>query len=90
VIIATVGGLTAVVCALIGLVQSDIKKVIAFSTCSQLGYMTLSCGLSLYDVGLFHLFTHAIFKALLFLSAGGIIHSMLDEQSLLKYGSLIS
>jgi len=89
VIIAIIGGLTAVVAALIGVVQSDIKKVIAFSTCSQLGYMTLSCGLSLYDISLFHLVTHATFKALLFLSAGSIIHSASDEQSLMRYGGFI-
>ena len=89
VVIAFVGGVTAVFSALVGMVQTDVKKVIAFSTCSQLGYMTLSCGLSLYDVGLFHLATHAVFKALLFLSAGSIIHAISDEQSLLRFGDLI-
>jgi NADH-ubiquinone oxidoreductase chain 5 len=89
ILIAIVGGLTAIVSALIGLVQTDIKKVIAFSTCSQLGYMVLSCGLSLYEVSLFHLVTHAIFKALLFLSAGSIIHSLSNEQNLLQFGNLI-
>jgi len=88
-VIAIVGGITAIVAALIGMVQTDIKKVIAFSTCSQLGYMVLACGLSLYDLGLYHLVTHAIFKALLFLSAGSIIHSLNNEQNLLRYGALI-
>jgi NADH:ubiquinone oxidoreductase subunit 5 (subunit L)/multisubunit Na+/H+ antiporter MnhA subunit len=90
IIITCIGGLTAILAAIIGVAQTDIKKIIAFSTCSQLGYMFLSCGLSLYDVSLFHLITHAVFKALLFLGAGSIIHSMNDEQNLLRYGSLIT
>ena len=75
-VIAVWGGVTALISGLIGAVQNDIKKIIAYSTCSQLGYMMLSCGLSTYNVGLFHLFNHAFFKALLFLSAGSIIHIM--------------
>jgi len=89
ILIALVGGITAVVSALIGLVQTDMKKVIAFSTCSQLGYMVLSVGISQYDVALFHVVTHAMFKALLFLCAGCVIHSMLEEQSLTRYGNLM-
>ena len=73
---------------LVGLVQNDIKKVIAYSTCSQLGYMIFACGLSNYHVALFHLANHAFFKALLFLSAGAIIHSLSNEQDMRKYGGL--
>ena len=69
--------------------QTDLKKVIAYSTCSQLGYMVYSCGLSNYNVSLFHLFNHAFFKALLFLSAGSIIHAMSDEQDMRKFGGLL-
>jgi proton-translocating NADH-quinone oxidoreductase chain L len=76
------GVLTIVVFSLIGLCQNDIKKIIAYSTCSQLGYMVLACGLSGYTLALFHLFNHAFFKALLFLSAGSIIHFMNNEQDL--------
>jgi NADH-quinone oxidoreductase subunit L len=76
------GVVTIVTFSLIGLFQNDIKKVIAYSTCSQLGYMILSCGLSSYNFALFHLFNHAFFKALLFLSAGSIIHFMNNEQDL--------
>lgn len=87
-IISLVGGLTAFISATIALVQHDIKKVIAYSTCSQLGYMFFSCGLSNYHAGLFHLFNHAFFKALLFLAAGSVIHSMCDEQDVRKLGGL--
>ena len=76
------GVLTIVVFSLVGLCQNDIKKIIAYSTCSQLGYMILACGLSGYTFALFHLFNHAFFKALLFLSAGSIIHFMNNEQDL--------
>jgi len=72
----------------IGSVQSDIKKIIAYSTCSQLGYIILACGLSIYTVGFFHLFNHAFFKALLFLSAGSIIHIISNEQDIRKMGGL--
>jgi len=83
------GGITAFVAATIGLFQNDIKKIIAYSTCSQLGYMTLSCGLNNYSGSLYHLMNHAFFKALLFLSAGAIIHSMLDQQDIRRMGMLV-
>lgn len=89
-IISIVGGLTAFFAATIGLVQNDIKRIIAYSTCSQLGYMVFSAGLSNYSTSLFHLFNHAFFKALLFLSAGVIIHAMLDEQDLRRLGGLVA
>jgi len=83
------GGLTALVASTIGLVQNDIKKIIAYSTCSQLGLMFLVCGLSFYQVALFHLVMHAFFKALLFLVAGAVIHQFSDEQDLRKFGNFI-
>lgn len=88
-VIAIIGALTAFFAASVGLVQNDIKKVIAYSTCSQLGYMVLACGLSNYSVSLFHLVNHGFFKALLFLSAGSVIHAMADEQDMRKLGGLI-
>ena len=87
-IIAFLGALTAFFAASIGLVQNDIKKIVAYSTCSQLGYMFCSCGLSNYTSGFFHLFNHGFFKALLFLGSGCVIHSILDEQDLRKMGGL--
>lgn len=87
-VVALIGGLTALISGSIGSVQNDIKKVIAYSTCSQLGYIVLACGLSLYDVGFFHLFNHAFFKALLFLSAGSVIHFLGGEQDIRKIGGL--
>lgn len=87
--IAIVGALTALFAATVGLVQNDIKKVIAYSTCSQLGYMVFACGISNYSVSIFHLVNHGFFKALLFLSAGCVIHGMADEQDMRKYGGLI-
>src|ERR1700733_14250357 len=87
-IITFIGATTAFFSATVGLVQNDIKKVIAYSTCSQLGYMIFACGLSMYHVGLFHLANHAFFKALLFLSAGAIIHSVSNEQDMRKFGAL--
>jgi NADH-quinone oxidoreductase subunit L len=84
------GGLTCFFSGIIGLFVYDIKKIIAYSTCSQLGYMFLTAGFSRYDVSFFHLFNHAFFKALLFLSAGSIIHSMKDEQDIRKMGGLIN
>jgi len=87
-ILIIIGSLTAFMAATIGLVQNDIKRVIAYSTCSQLGYMVFSCGVSSYSVSLFHLMNHAFFKALLFLSAGSIIHAMNDEQDMRKLGGL--
>ncbi len=87
-ILSLVGGLTAFFSSLIGLIQYDMKKVIAYSTCSQLGYMIFASGLSAYHVSLFHLTNHAIFKALLFLSAGSIIHSLGNEQDVRRMGGL--
>jgi len=87
-IVAFSGSITAFFAATIGLVQNDLKKVIAYSTCSQLGYMVFSCGLSNYSVGIFHLSNHAFFKALLFLGAGSVIHAVSDEQDLRKLGGL--
>ena len=86
--ITFIGATTAFFAATIGLVQNDIKKVIAYSTCSQLGYMMFACGLSNYHVSLFHLVNHAFFKALLFLSAGAIIHSLSNEQDMRRFGFL--
>lgn len=88
-IIAFIGIFTAFFASSIGLFQNDIKKIIAYSTCSQLGYMVFACGLSNYSLSLFHLTNHAFFKALLFLSAGAVIHGMLDEQDMRKYGGLV-
>jgi len=88
-VITVVGSLTAFMAATIGTVQNDIKKVIAYSTCSQLGYMIMACGLSNYAGSLFHLMNHAFFKALLFLSAGAVIHAMGDEQDMRKMGGLV-
>lgn len=85
-VISLVGALTAFAAATIALAQHDIKKVVAYSTCSQLGYMFFACGLSNYSAGLFHLFNHAFFKALLFLSAGALIHGAGDEQDMRRLG----
>ena len=87
-IVAFMGATTAFFAATIGLVQTDIKRVIAWSTCSQLGYMFLGCGVSAFNAGMFHLFTHAFFKALLFLSAGSVIHALGGEQDLFRMGAL--
>lgn len=87
-IITIVGGLTAFFAATTSLVQNDLKRVIAYSTCSQLGYIIFACGLSHYGVGVFHLANHAFFKALLFLGAGSVIHGLSDEQDLRKMGGL--
>lgn len=88
VVIIFIGVITAFFAATIGLVQNDLKKVIAFSTTSQLGYMIFVCGLSSYDASFFHLVNHAFFKALLFLSAGSVIHAMSGEQDMRKLGGL--
>ena len=82
------GSITAVFSGMVASFQFDIKKIIAYSTCSQLGYMFFSCGLSNYHVAFFHLFNHAFFKALLFLSAGTLIHTLFDEQDIRKMGNL--
>ena len=87
--ITIIGALTAFFASSVGLVQNDLKRVIAYSTCSQLGYMIFACGLSHYSVALFHLANHALFKALLFLSAGCVIHGLSDEQDLRKMGGLV-
>lgn len=86
--VAIVGSCTAFFAATTGLFQNDMKRVIAYSTCSQLGYMIFACGLSSYEVGLFHLSNHAFFKALLFLGAGSVIHAVGDEQDMRKLGGL--
>ena len=88
-IIAIVGGLTAFFAATTGLLQNDLKRVIAYSTCSQLGYMIFAAGLSCYSVSIFHLSNHAFFKALLFLGAGSVIHALSDEQDMRKMGGLV-
>jgi NADH-quinone oxidoreductase subunit L len=87
-VVTVVGAVTAFVTATIGLVQNDIKRVIAYSTCSQLGYMFFAAGLSAYGAAMFHLFTHAFFKALLFLGAGSVIHALGGEQDMRKMGRL--
>lgn len=84
-----IGASTSFLAATIGLFQNDLKKVIAYSTCSQLGYMVFACGLSGYSVGIFHLANHAFFKALLFLTAGCIIHALSDEQDMRRMGGLL-
>ena len=86
--IAIIGMITAVFAASIALVQNDIKKIIAYSTCSQLGYMFFAAGIGAYHVAIFHLFTHAFFKALLFLGAGSVIHAFNDEQDIRKMGGV--
>jgi len=83
-----IGAITAFFAATVGLVQNDIKRVIAYSTCSQLGYMFVALGAGAYSVGIFHLFTHAFFKALLFLGAGAVIHAMHHEQDMRNMGGL--
>ncbi len=88
--VAVVGGLTALFAATIGLVQNDIKRVLAYSTVSQLGYMFLACGIGAYTAAIFHLMTHAFFKALLFLAAGSVIHAVSGEQDIRKMGGLKS
>jgi len=87
-VVTIVGASTAFFAATVGLVQNDIKRVIAYSTCSQLGYMFFALGVGAYSAGVFHLFTHAFFKALLFLGAGSVIHAMHDEQDMRNMGGL--
>ncbi len=86
--IAIIGGITALFAATVGMMQNDIKRVIAYSTCSQLGYMFFAAGVGAYQGAMFHLFTHAFFKALLFLGAGSVIHGMHHEQDMRKMGGL--
>ena len=87
-IITIVGAFTAIFAATVGMTQFDIKRVIAYSTCSQLGYMFFAAGVSAYPAAMFHLTTHAFFKALLFLGAGSVIHAPSDEQDLRKMGGI--
>ncbi|MBA4348552.1 MAG: NADH-quinone oxidoreductase subunit L [Thermodesulfovibrio sp.] len=87
-VVAITGALTALFAATIALVQNDIKRIIAYSTCSQLGYMFLACGVGAYGAGIFHLYTHAFFKALLFLGAGSVMHAMAGELNIQKMGGL--
>lgn len=86
--ITVIGAATAMFAASIAITQNDIKRVIAYSTCSQLGYMFFACGVSAYSAGVFHLMTHGFFKALLFLGAGSVIHAMSDEQDIRKMGGI--
>jgi len=83
-----IGATTAIFAATVGLVQNDIKRIIAYSTCSQLGYMFVAMGVGAYSVGMFHLFTHAFFKALLFLGSGSVILAMHHEQDIRRMGGL--
>ncbi|MFZ5693340.1 MAG: NADH-quinone oxidoreductase subunit L [Pseudomonadota bacterium] len=87
-VVTLVGAVTAMFAATVGLVQNDIKRIIAYSTCSQLGYMFVAMGVGAYSVGMYHLFTHAFFKALLFLGAGSVIHAMHHEQDIRHMGGL--
>ncbi len=86
--IVIIGAVTAIFAATVGLVQNDIKRVIAYSTCSQLGYMFVAAGIGVYSVAMFHLLTHAFFKAMLFLGAGSVIHGVHHEQDMRNYGGL--
>ncbi|MCA0401120.1 MAG: NADH-quinone oxidoreductase subunit L [Proteobacteria bacterium] len=88
-VVLIIGAITAFFAATVGLVQNDIKRVIAYSTCSQLGYMFVALGAGVYQAGIYHLFTHAFFKALLFLGAGSVIHAMHHEQDIRKMGGLM-
>lgn len=88
-VVTFLGALTALFAATTGMVQNDLKKVIAYSTCSQLGYMVMVCGVSNYSTSLFHLLNHGFFKALLFLSAGSVIHAVDGEQDMRRMGGLI-
>jgi NADH-ubiquinone oxidoreductase chain 5 len=88
-IITIIGSLTAFFASTVGIVQNDIKKVIAYSTCSHLGYMVFACGISAYNVSFFHLINHAFFKALLFLGSGIVIHALNNEQDMRRMGGLI-
>ena len=87
-VVTIIGAITAIFAATVGLVQNDIKRVIAYSTCSQLGYMFVAMGIGAYGAGMFHLFTHAFFKALLFLGAGSVIHAVGGEQDMRRMGGL--
>ena len=86
--VTMIGAITSIFAAYVAVTQNDIKKIIAYSTCSQLGYMFFACGVSAYSASMFHLMTHAFFKALLFLGAGSVIHALSDEQDIRKMGGL--
>lgn len=85
-----VGAITSIFAATVGRVQNDLKRVIAYSTCSQRGYLFMAIGLSQYSIALYHLVNHAFFKAVLFLSAGSVLHAMKDQQDLRRLGGLIN
>ena len=87
-LITIVGMTTALFAASVAIVQTDIKKIIAYSTCSQLGYMFFATGVGAYNIAMFHLFTHAFFKALLFLGSGSVIHAFKDEQDINEMGGV--
>jgi NADH-quinone oxidoreductase subunit L len=87
-VVGIIGTLTAFFAATIGIAQTDIKKVLAYSTVSQLGYMFMACGVGAFSAGIFHLMTHAFFKGLLFLAAGSVIHAVGGEQDMRKMGGL--
>src|SRR5207248_10880475 len=87
-VVTIIGTLTAFFAATIGIAQTDIKKVLAYSTVSQLGYMFMACGVGAFSAGIFHLMTHAFFKGLLFLAAGSVIHAVGGEQDMRKMGGL--
>ena len=89
-VVAIIGAATALMAATIGLAQNDIKRVLAYSTVSQLGYMFMACGVGAFGAGIFHVMTHAFFKALLFMGAGSVIHAMSDEQDMRRMGGLAS
>ena len=89
-VITITGAMTSFLAATTGILQNDMKRVIAYSTCSQLGYMVFVCGLSKYSIGVFHLMNHAFFKALLFMSAGSVIHALADEQDMRKMGGALN
>ncbi|EKG08934.1 NADH:ubiquinone/plastoquinone oxidoreductase, partial [Macrophomina phaseolina MS6] len=90
IVITWVGALTAFFAATTGMLQNDMKRIIRFSTCSQMGYLFMAVGLSQYNAALFHLVNHAFFKALLFLAAGAVIHGMADQQDLRRLGGLVN
>src|SRR5438045_482259 len=90
IVIMWVGAITAFFAATCGLLQNDLKRIVAFSTISQMGYLFMAVGLSQYNVALFHLVNHAFFKALLFLAAGAVIHAMADQQDVRRLGGLIN
>src|SRR5438105_5570098 len=87
-VVAIIGEFTAIFAATIGITQNDIKKVLAYSTVSQLGFMFLACGVGAFVIGIFHVMTHAFFKGLMFLGAGSVIHGMHHEQDMRRMGGL--